>query len=131
MKVHKIYFLVGLFFISIQLNAQKYEYTGNCNANNYKEKFEDCLDKEVAMYDKELNILYNRLSKYSSYKQLRKTERLWIKFKEEDCDYIANEVNGGKFYQFIYDVCLINKTKARIDDLKRSYFYSGWFKKNC
>ncbi|CEG56034.1 lysozyme inhibitor LprI family protein [Legionella fallonii] len=128
MKVCQIYFLVVVSFISVQVNAQKYEYTGNCSMDNYQENFEDCLDKELATYDKELNILYKRESKYSSYKQLQKAERLWIKFKKEDCVYIARTVHGGKMYPFIYRACLINKTKARISDLKRSVFYRGWFK---
>lgn len=128
MKVCQIYFLVGVFFIPIQLYAKKYEYTGNCSVDNYQENFEACLDKELAMYDKELNRLYKKESQYSHYKQLQKAERLWIKFKKEDCDYIASIVHGGRMYQFIYKACLINKTKDRISDLKRSVFYRGWFK---
>lgn len=82
----------------------------------------------LASYDKELNDLYRGFLKNSPHKELKKIEALWIRFKEADCDYIASEVHGGQYYDDVYKACLINKTKARIADLKRSFLYRGWFK---
>ena len=130
MKFYKICFSVGLLCVSFHLHAKGYEYIGNCTFNGYMDEFEHCLDKELAIYDKELNNLYRSFFKRGPQKKLRKIEQLWIKFKEADCDYMAREVNEGLEFQVIYRACLINKTKARIADLKRSYFYSGWFVKN-
>lgn len=130
MKFYKICFVVCLFSVTLQLFAINYEYSGQCRSDNITESFESCLDKELAMYDKELNELYSRFLKRGPHKDLKKIELLWIKYKEADCSYMAREVNGGLQYQFIRNACLINKTKSRIDDLKRSFFYSGWFEKN-
>jgi uncharacterized protein YecT (DUF1311 family) len=125
MKLYKVCFLISLFLVFTNVYAEKYEYTGTCNLHNFMEVFDECLDKELATYDKELNVLYNKLYKT---KYLKKAERFWIKFREADCDYMARSVNEGKEYQAIEKACSINKTKERIADLKRSYFYSDWFK---
>lgn len=127
MKFYKICFLVCLFCVSFHLYAKKYEYSGNCRFNGYMDDFEHCLDKDLAMYDKELNNLYRNILKKGPHVNLRKIEKIWIKFKDADCDYMASEVNEGMAYQVIYRACLINKTRDRIADLKRSFFYSEWF----
>jgi uncharacterized protein YecT (DUF1311 family) len=116
--------------MSVQLYAKKYEYSGYCASKNHINDFEHCLDKELAKYDKELNDLYRGFLKRSPHERLKKIEVMWINFKEADCDYMAREVQGGLEFQFIYKACLINKTKARIADLKRSFFYYGWFQDN-
>lgn len=127
MMFFKKYVVVCILFVSPFIYAKQYEYTGSCRFTGYDDVFEACLDQELAMHDKELNHLYHRFQKMSSYDKLKKIELLWIKFKEEDCKYMAREVNGGKEYQSVYKACLINKTKARIRDFKRSYFDSDWF----
>ena len=128
MKFYKIYFLVCIFLMINQLHAKKYEYNGPCVFKGYTKIFEQCLDQELMMYDEKLNDLYKSLFQQVPNKHLKKAELLWIKFKEADCEYMAYEVNEGKEFQSIYKACLINKTKTRIVDLKRSYFYHGWFK---
>lgn len=129
MRFYNICFLLVFFSISQNLYAEKYEYIGDCKINNHMEDFEYCLDKELLVYDKELNKLYRNFNDKNTDKKFKKIQLMWIKFKEVDCDYIAREVHEGLYYQFIYKVCLINKTKSRISDLKRSLFYSGWFEK--
>ena len=127
MNFYRIVFLICLFFMTMHVQAKRYEYNGKCRFNGYMEDFEQCLNKELAMYDRELNNIYKS---FNPNKNLKKAEALWVKFKEADCDYMANEVNEGREFPVIEKACLINKTQARIVDLKRSFFYSEWFKKN-
>lgn len=110
--------------------ALNYEYVGHCTSPEHSANFEDCLDDELADYDRKLNKIYKEYIKKYPYSKIRYTEIAWVNFKEKDCDFMAQEVNGGKYYQFIYNACSINKTRSRIHDLKRSLFYSGWFEKN-
>lgn len=130
MKLYRIVFLAVLFCMSININAKTLEYNGNCASKDHVNDFESCLDKELAKYNKELNDVYRDFFKRSPHEKLKKIEILWIKFKEADCAYIASEVQGGYEFPFIYKACLINKTKARIADLKRPLFYYGWFQDN-
>lgn len=125
-----IYFLLSCLYIApFCLNANVYAYNGDCKLMGDMSVFEDCLNTELSKYDRELNIIYRGLLKGSNNKQLNKTEMLWIKFKEKDCEYMAREVDEGREYSVIRTVCLIDKTRTRIVDLKRSYFYSNWFQK--
>lgn len=127
MKIFKVLSLIVVFAVNPCLYAKEVEYTGSCTSK-FTDKFEECLDAELSMYDNKLNKIYRQFFKRSPHEKLRKIEAQWIKFKESDCDYMAKEVHGGQYYQFIHKACLINKTKERISDLKRSYFYRGWFK---
>lgn len=127
MKTYRKYIAMLSFFFSAYLYAEQLEYTGQCGLNGIDNYFESCLDKELARYDKELNEVYSSFFKKKPNKELKKIERLWVQLKEADCSYIANEVHGGYYFQFVYRACLINKTKARIADLKRPLFYYGWF----
>lgn len=129
MKPFAFYFSLFSMISTSYLYANKYEYTGTCKFNGNMNIFEYCLDKELSNYDRELNNLYKDIYKKTSNKRLKNAELIWIKFKEADCTYIAYEVNEGSEFQSIQKACLINKTKARITDLKRSFFYSGWFKR--
>lgn len=127
MSRYRSCFMIALLSLSSYLWANEYEYNGQCKG--YKNNFEDCLDKELAKYDKELNDIYKSFLKDGPHKELIKVEQLWVKYKEADCSYMAKEVHGSLYYQFVYNACLINKTKTRIAELKRSYFYAGWFEK--
>lgn len=125
MKIRIIFVLLQLILVSSELLASDAEYKGDCKFIGSYYGFVDCLDNELAGYDKELNELYNKI--YSSDEKVKKIERLWIRFKENDCDFMAREVYEGKDYQPVYKICLINKTKARIADLNRSFFVKDWY----
>lgn len=128
MKIRNIF--PGIFLlVTFALHANSPVYNGICKFNIYMRGFDDCLDKELTMYDKELNKIYRRLVKNGD-NDLKKTEVLWIKFKEADCHYMSKEVNGGSYYNVIYKACLINKTKSRVEELKRSFLFFGWFEKD-
>ena len=127
MKFLSVSIFIIFCVISNYASSKQYEYDGNCKFNGSIYDFDDCLNTELAIYDKELNKVYNENYKLFGDKDYKKTELLWVKFKEADCSYMAKNVNEGTGYKSIYAACLINKTKARIADLKRSYFYSKWF----
>lgn len=117
------------FVLSTNIHAYTYEYIGTCKFVTYSKEFQECLDREYVYYDRELNSVYQQLFKQSNDRELQGVEDSWVKFKEADCRHMARKVNDGVFYPFIHKVCLINKTQARIADLKRTYYYSGWFHK--
>jgi uncharacterized protein YecT (DUF1311 family) len=130
MNIYKVLFLICFFFMTFYVHAKEYEYSGNCKFNGYMEDFEHCLNRELTRYDRKLNDIYRSFFKKKPDKNLKKAEELWVKFKEADCHYMASEVNEGREFPAVEKACLINKTKARIADLKRSFFYAEWFEKN-
>lgn len=130
MKYSRQIILILALCIFAPLYANQLAYNGECGLKGHDDNIEICLDKELARYDKELNELYSAFFKRSPHEELKKVELLWVKFKEADCSYVAKEVHGGYYFPFIYKACLVNKTKDRISDLKRSLRYYGWFQDN-
>ena len=130
-KMKKIKMITILFVCFTFSNSfsETNEYNGKCGLAISMDEFIKCLDNELQLYDKKLNSIYRDLMK-SNNKTLKISEINWVKFKETDCDFIASTVNEGLYYIPVYKVCLINKTKSRIIDLQRSFFYSDWFGKN-
>jgi len=83
--------------------------------------------------DRELNILYsNQIELYKNEKGdfygqvvskdifLKKSQQVWIRFRDASCDYETYESQTGTGYQSIYTQCLLDKTKERIKYLKEN-----------
>lgn len=101
--------------------ALTYVYTGHCA---YEGPIE-CFQKELKVHDAELNKVYQDHLSNSGSAKLKQAERFWIKYKEADCNFFGSEVQGGRYYELVYYVCLINKTKNRINDLQSPLSYGG------
>lgn len=130
MNIFRMVVTIIFFSISAHLYAKNYEYSGNCKFYGDIEILESCLNREVSIYDQELNGLYNKLFKKNHDALLRKSELSWVQFKESDCAFMARTVNDGVYYQIVERACIIDKTKKRIKDLKRSFFMAEWFEDN-
>ena len=53
--------------------------------------------------------------------QLRDAQRGWIQFKENECEIVAYEYYPGNGGIMATQECLIDKTKKRLEELKKSY----------
>ena len=84
--------------VSANIYSKSLEYKGICDSKNQINKFGACLDTELKKYDQDLNNLYKKFFKRSHHEKLKKIETTWIKYKEEDCDYIAMEVHESVPY---------------------------------
>ena len=125
MKSYKICLLIGLMSLALNLHAKEYEYTSKCRHFTQIGLFEQCLDKELAFYDGKLNGLY--LS-FGNNKALEQSEVLWIKFKNTDCSFMSRSASKGLNSRLVYKACVLEKTKIRIDELKKSRAYGQWFR---
>lgn len=125
MKFYKFFWLIGLISLSLNLHAKEYQYQANCRHFNHVGLFEQCLDKELAFYDGKLNGLYLSLG---SNKDLERSELLWIKFKETDCAFMARSVEKSLRSRLVYKACVLEKTKNRIEELKKTNSYIEWFR---
>ena len=84
--------------------------------------------------DKKLNSLYllqmqeYKMEKGDFYGQvksrdifLKKSQQVWIKMRDADCDYETYESQSGTGFQTIYIKCLLDKTEERIKFLEDNY----------
>jgi len=52
---------------------------------------------------------------------LKKTERLWIRYRDSQCDAAAQQIDGGSMAPMTRSICLMDATNHRIDELKDAY----------
>ncbi len=113
MKIIKLKFLLSflLFGICHCLSAQTQSEMNNEAYKNY-EKADLEMNK---VYKKLLNGL-NKTEK----EMLIKTQKDWLKFRDSNCEFEAEENEGGSIKPMVWAMCLEEKTKTRIKDLKAS-----------
>ena len=124
MKFYKFFLLIGLISLSLSSYAKEYQYPANCRHLKSIGPFEQCIDKELAFYDGKLNGLYLSLG---TNNDLARSELLWIKFKETDCTFMARSSDRNRS-RLVYKACILEKTKNRIEDLKKTNTPMEWFR---
>jgi uncharacterized protein YecT (DUF1311 family) len=72
--------------------------------------------------DKRLNAAYQRALKEAQSdkqrEQLRKAQRLWIQFRDAECEYY--ELGEGTIARIYGGECMLNLTRARAEELERA-----------
>jgi uncharacterized protein YecT (DUF1311 family) len=68
-----------------------------------------CASQDLRSADSNLNSIYKALmAKISPVGQikLKELERLWIKYRDQQCDFNANGTSGGSVHSMTYAMCL-------------------------
>ena len=82
-----------------------------------------CADEEYKKVDKELNQIYQEILKHILDKQeqvnlLKKSQNLWIKYQEAECEFQSFGVYGGSVYPMILLMCFTKKNEERIKEFE-------------
>ena len=94
-----------------------------CKENAYSTAaMEDCNDKALRDWEIELNDNYKKLlddptkddKQRTSLKQI---QRLWLKYRENNCKYYASIYSEGTLSPIMYGNCMAKMTKDRADEL--------------
>lgn len=121
--------LMGLFVFVLSIaalsaHAGEYHYGKRYNACMHKSGgttvgMLDCIGAETSRQDKRLNNNYQKLMKSlskESQETLRKVERIWIKYRDADCDFSSSLV-GGTLGSTVQASCFMDATARRADRL--------------
>lgn len=79
----------------------------------------DCMGSETERQDARLNQSYKAAMQAltpAQQTQLRDAQRLWIKFRDADCNLIGS-LTGGSIDRVNSASCFLDMTKQRADDL--------------
>jgi uncharacterized protein YecT (DUF1311 family) len=101
-------------------------FAAGCDNVARDDELRDCLSKELATADKELNATYAKLRAAMNKEPvelLTKAQKLWISLRDADCDLEAEAYKGGSAYQAVYLQCRINKTMQRTSEFKKSTYW--------
>ena len=80
-----------------------------------------CWGKEYKAADAQLNKTYQLfMSKLdeSEKAQLKNAQVAWLKYRDANCEFVADQYKGGSMRPMIAAICLADVTKARVNELK-------------
>jgi len=79
-----------------------------------------CMHRELEESDARLNLVYAGLFKALAQPQgLQQAQRAWIAFRDAECKFQNEAMQGGSAYRFSTDLCLVQITEQRIAELER------------
>ncbi len=52
---------------------------------------------------------------------LKKTGRLWIRYRDSECDAAEQQIDGGSMAPMTWSICMTDVTEDRIKELKNTY----------
>lgn len=80
-----------------------------------------CAGKEYKAADASLNRVYQQLVKMlepGEKLQLKEAQTAWIKYRDTNCEFVADQYKGGSIRPMIYGLCLADVTRNRTSELK-------------
>ena len=118
-----ILFSLTFFHISIAYSADdnlSKQYESCMKKANATQDMLECGDAEYKLQDARLNKAYKALQQNLNAerkKQLLDTQRLWIKFKESNCNFYFDP-EGGSLARLNANSCLMSSTADRAKELE-------------
>jgi uncharacterized protein YecT (DUF1311 family) len=80
-----------------------------------------CWGKEYKAADATLNQVYRQLvAKLDEEEkvQLKEAQTAWLKYRDTNCDFVADQYKGGTMRPMIAAMCLADMTRNRTTELK-------------
>jgi uncharacterized protein YecT (DUF1311 family) len=81
-----------------------------------------CWGNEYKAADAQLNKTYQQLVALldaAERNQLKNVETAWIKYRDANCDFVADQYKGGSMRPMIYALCMADVTTNRTTELKQ------------
>lgn len=125
-KMKLIIFFAFMTMVSTPVIANESVYSKNFNecmssAEGVTLAMRACYADESATQDKRLNLNYKRyIAKLSpeTKNNFVNAQRLWIKFRDENCSAFSSQEEGGTLSSIVGDSCYLKMTTERADDFK-------------
>lgn len=114
-KLTPIFILLTTAALSLSAVAQ------NCNNPETQLAMNMCAGKEFDREDARLNRNYRDLMgklEPARREKMRELQRVWISFRDLQCEFQSVQYEGGSMYSLVRSSCLTGLTKQRNKDLK-------------
>ena len=102
-------------------SAQKQKKTGPCANPQTQAEMNICAGEDFKAADAVLNRVYQQLlAKLDDEEkaQLKDAENAWLKYRDTNCDFVADQFKGGSMRPMIHAGCLADMTKKRTTELR-------------
>ena len=80
-----------------------------------------CWGKEYKAADATLNQVYGQLMRKleeADKAQLKQVETAWLKYRDANCEFVADQYKGGTIRPMIEAMCLADTTRNRTTELR-------------
>jgi len=107
--------------LSSTIVAQEQKKSDPCADAQTQTEMNICWGKEYKAADAQLNVVYREFtSKLSPEEtaQLKAAQLAWLKFRDANCEFVADQYKGGTMRPMIAGMCLADVTNARTSELK-------------
>jgi uncharacterized protein YecT (DUF1311 family) len=94
---------------------------GPCTNANTQAEMNICAGKEYKTADAALNQTYQKLVamlESEDKAQLKEVQIAWIKYRDTNCEFVANQYKGGSIRPMILGLCLADVTRNRTAELR-------------
>ena len=112
--------LIGLVFTSATIVGQKQK-PKPCEDAQTQTDMNICWGNEYKKADAALNQTYQKLAAMlndDEKVQLKTAENAWLKYRDANCDFVADQYKGGTMRPMIAAICLTDVTNNRTAELK-------------
>jgi uncharacterized protein YecT (DUF1311 family) len=121
----RLHFLAVCLFVTHYAYAQHTNASDSpCQASASNAEITSCFISASKTADERLNKVYGRIREVLSadeQRDLRAAQRLWLKFRDANCQAERNLYAGGSAAPMIYAACMEADTRQRTSDLKAMY----------
>ena len=113
--------LIGLALIATCVFAQGTKKPTPCADDQTQADMNICWGKEYKAADATLNQVYGQLMRKlddADRTQLKQVEAAWLKYRDANCEFVADQYKGGSIRPMIEAMCLADVTRNRTTELK-------------
>ena len=110
-----------LLILCATILSQNQEKKDPCADAQSQAEMNMCWGKEYKAADAKMNKTYQEfMSKLdeSEKMQLKNAQLAWLKYRDANCDFVADQYKGGTMRPMIAAICLADVTNARVNELK-------------
>ena len=101
--------------------VQKESKSDPCSNVSSQSEMTICWGKEYKAADTRLNQVYRQLVSMLGDEEkleLKKAQTAWLKYRDANCEFAANQYKGGSMRPMIYAICLAEMTENRTTELR-------------
>ena len=110
-----------MWLTGISVSAQKQKKPDPCANPQTQTEMTQCAADAYKAADAVLNQVYRQLvAKLDDDEkaQLKEAQTAWLKYRDTNCDFVADQYKGGTMRPMIYAGCLADVTKNRTSELR-------------
>ena len=121
-RTYTVITLLSLMLLAgVTTAAQEQKKDDPCPDAQSQAEMTQCAGKAYKAADAELNQAYQKLVAMlddEEKAQLKVVETSWIKYRDANCEFVADQFKGGTMRPMVYAFCLADVTKTRTAELK-------------